>query len=285
MLEYNLDLREPSHSRLFTADEAVRLFPFYLTELGHFWAGPDYFTRRDGKAAALILYTRAGQGVLEWKGQSCTLSPGSAVIIYCDSFHAYSTAAADEWELRWAHLNGTGLSGYAPLLMERLTPVRPADEMRMDALFDHLEQTDPGRGVLARAKISQWLGEMLLEMLGALDGTRASGSRAEVAALADFIRGHLTEALGMEDFQRVANLSRYHLIRLFRQQMGVPPYRYLHQCRIQRAQELLRASDATIAEIGERVGYSDPVNFIRHFRALTGLTPAKYRKESIRWVE
>ena len=83
----------------------------------------------------------------------------------------------------------------------------------------------------------------------------------------------------------MANLSRYHLIRLFRQQMGVPPYRYLHQCRIQRAQELLRATDATIAEIGERVGYSDPVNFIRHFRALTGLTPAKYRKESIRWVE
>lgn len=96
MLEYNLDLRESSHSRLFTADEAARLFPFYLTELGHFWAGPDYFTRRDGKAAALILYTRAGQGVLEWKGQSCTLSPGSAVIIYCDSFHAYSTAAAGE---------------------------------------------------------------------------------------------------------------------------------------------------------------------------------------------
>ncbi len=93
--------------------------------------------------------------MLEWKGQSCTLSPGSAVIIYCDSFHAYSTAAAGEWELRWAHLDGSGLSGYAPLLMERLTPVRPADGMRMDALFDHLEQTDPGRGVLARAKISQ----------------------------------------------------------------------------------------------------------------------------------
>ena len=102
--------------------------------------------------------------MLEWKGQSCTLNPGSAVIIYCDSFHAYSTAAAGEWELRWAHLDGSGLSGYAPLLMERLMPVCPADGMRMDALFDHLEQTDPGRGVLARAKISQWLGEMLLEI-------------------------------------------------------------------------------------------------------------------------
>ena len=47
----------------------------------------------------------------------------------------------------------------------------------------------------------------LLEMLDSLDGTGASGGRAEVAALADFIRGHLTEALGMEDFQRVASLG------------------------------------------------------------------------------
>ena len=78
----------------------------------------------------------------------------------------------------------------------------------MDALFDHMEQTDPGRGVLARAKISQWLGEMLLEMLGSLDGTGASGGRAEVAALADFIRGHLTEPLDILHNSQKAGLPR-----------------------------------------------------------------------------
>ena len=66
--------------------------------------------------------------------------------------------------------------------------------------------------------------------------------------------------------------------------MGVPPYHYLHQCRIQRAQELLRTTSRTVAEIGAQVGYADPVNFIRHFRDILGVTPAKYRRESIRLI-
>ena len=63
--------------------------------------------------------------------------------------------------------------------------------------------------------------------------------------------------------------------------MGVPPYRYLHNCRANRAQQLLRATDLPVSEIGQQVGYTDPVNFIRHFRAITGTTPAKYRRESM----
>ena len=69
---------------------------------------------------------------------------------------------------------------------------------------------------------------------------------------------------------------------IFRQQMGVPPYRYLQQCRVHRAQELLRTTQQPVAEIAASVGLPDPVNFIRHFRSVTGTTPAKYRKETMR---
>ena len=84
----------------------------------------------------------------------------------------------------------------------------------------------------------------------------------------------------MEDFTREISHSRYHLIRVFTRQMGMPPYRYLHACRVADARRLLRATDRTVSEISFQVGYSDSVSFIRHFRAVTGTTPAKYRAES-----
>ena len=286
LLEYDLDLSAQSRSQVFTADEAARAFPLYMTEFGHFYANPGYYTRRDGKMAALLFYTREGQGVLNWKGQVCSLTPGTAVVIYCDSYHAYRTGDAGEWEFFWAHLDGPGLAGYAPMLMERLTPVKVLSPGRMEEEFFRLENLDPRRGVLARAETSQCLGAMLLEMLASL-GAEEPGDmpgRGEVNALAEYIRQHMAESIGMPEFERVANLSKYHLIRLFRQQMGVPPYHYLHQCRIQRAQELLRTTSRTVAEIGAQVGYADPVNFIRHFRDILGVTPAKYRRESIRLI-
>ena len=79
LLEYDLDLSAQSRSQVFTADEAARAFPLYMTEFGHFYANPGYYTRRDGKMAALLFYTREGQGVLNWKGQVCSLTPGTAV--------------------------------------------------------------------------------------------------------------------------------------------------------------------------------------------------------------
>ena len=60
MLEYDLDLSAQSRSQVFTADEAARAFPLYMTEFGHFYANPGYYTRRDGKMAALLFYTREG---------------------------------------------------------------------------------------------------------------------------------------------------------------------------------------------------------------------------------
>lgn len=282
MLEYNLDISPASHSHIYTLNSAARAFPFHISELGYFCAGSEYFTRRDEMQSMLLIYTVGGQGEMRWNDQSCTLLPGSAVLISCDALHEYRTTA-DSWEFHWAHLNGAGLDGYREPLFDHLTPVRLADPAALDKHFSALEALDKNGGILTLAEISHLVSSALLTMLRALSetGGESSARRAEVRRLADYIRQNLEKPLGMDDFTRVTNLSKYHLIHLFHQEMGLPPYRYLHHCRANRAQQLLRATDLSVSEIGRMVGYTDTVNFIRHFRAITGTTPAKYRRESI----
>ena len=86
MLEYKLDVSEKSHAHVFNVDENARLFSLYATEIGHYHANPGYFTRRDGKMSALLLYTCSGQGVMHWKKQVCSLTAGTAVIIIAIRF-------------------------------------------------------------------------------------------------------------------------------------------------------------------------------------------------------
>ena len=284
MLDYKLDLLPQSHTRVHTPDVTAKTFPYYVTELGYFLTGPEYYTRRDGKDAALLIYTASGCGEMTWKGQTATLWPGSAVVIHCDSYHEYRALPGEPWGFYWVHLSGTGLEGFQSTLLERLTPVYPAEPERLRTAFASLEALDLRADVLSLAEASQCLSGMLLALLraSAQENQPAPLRRDEVRLVSDYILAHFDEPLTTEDFVRVANLSKYHLIRLFRQQMGVPPYRYLQQCRVNRAQELLRTTSGSVNEIAAQVGIPDPVNFIRHFRSITGTTPARYRRESLR---
>lgn len=284
MLEYKLDVSEKSHAHVFNVDENARLFSLYATEIGHYHANPGYFTRRDGKMSALLLYTCSGQGVMHWKKQVCSLTAGTAVIIYCDTFQQYYTGDADEWEFFFVHFDGAGLKGYAPSLLDRLTPVRLRAVGEMEEAFRRLLALRAESDLLARAEVNCLLSGMLRSMLESLYRTDSEENRShrEVQLLTKYIHDHMSENIGMAEFEKITHYSKYYLIHLFRQQMGVPPYRYLHQCRIQRAQELLRSTNDSVSEIAAQVGYMDSVSLIRHFQSIVGATPAKYRKESMR---
>lgn len=71
--------------------------------------------------------------------------------------------------------------------------------------------------------------------------------------------------------------SRTVLADRFSQALGVSPMRYLTQWRLQKATELLRTTDATVASIAARVGYDAESAFSRAFKRHVGVAPADWR--------
>ncbi len=71
-----------------------------------------------------------------------------------------------------------------------------------------------------------------------------------------------------------------HYRALFRQTFGETPRTHLRSIKINKARDLLRETRMPIKDIATRVGYGDTVAFHRAFTALTGCTPARYRKSS-----
>jgi AraC-like DNA-binding protein len=74
-----------------------------------------------------------------------------------------------------------------------------------------------------------------------------------------------------------AHLSPAHFSREFRRAFGETPHQYLLTRRLERAAELLRNTDYSVAEICLAVGLSSVGSFTTSFGRAFGLTPTAYR--------
>ncbi|MHA7305120.1 GlxA family transcriptional regulator [Arthrobacter sp. TMN-49] len=80
------------------------------------------------------------------------------------------------------------------------------------------------------------------------------------------------------EFAKNACMSERTFVRRFMAETGTSPHQWVLNWRIDEASQLLEASDASIAEIADAVGYASPVSFRQRFRALKGVAPLEYRK-------
>ena len=93
----------------------------------------------------------------------------------------------------------------------------------------------------------------------------------------DLIDRDYGEALDVPALARAAFASPKHFIRSFRAAFGETPHQYLLRRRVERAKELLRATDASVTEISLEVGFRSLGSFSTAFRALAGEPPSRYR--------
>ena len=90
-----------------------------------------------------------------------------------------------------------------------------------------------------------------------------------------YLEDHYAENVSLEELANFVNVSPFHLLRVFRDVVGLPPHNYLTQVRVRRARQLLQAS-LRPAEVALAVGFNDQSHLTRHFKALVGVTPARY---------
>jgi AraC family transcriptional regulator len=95
----------------------------------------------------------------------------------------------------------------------------------------------------------------------------------------DYIQSHLHEHVDLDTLAAVANVSRFHFARLFRKSAGMSAMAYLEQSRMERAQELIRRGEQSLARVAWQVGYGDQSYFTRRFRRFYGVTPSAYGRE------
>lgn len=89
---------------------------------------------------------------------------------------------------------------------------------------------------------------------------------------------HYTETLDLETLAGVAGLSKFHFQRLFTATYGLSPAAYLSERRVERAQDLLRATNLTVTEVCHAVGFASLGSFSSRFREVVGESPSEFQR-------
>lgn len=91
----------------------------------------------------------------------------------------------------------------------------------------------------------------------------------------EFLSEDLSRKMTLEEVADAVGLSRYHFLRVFKREAGVPPHVFRTQRRLDIAQTLLRRG-MPLSQVALETGFTDQSHFTKRFKQFTGTTPKQY---------
>ena len=93
-----------------------------------------------------------------------------------------------------------------------------------------------------------------------------------------YIGIHSKEKLTLDDIAKECGVSKFHVCREFKKELGITPVEYVTFAKIRRAVTRLYYTDYTIAKISKSLSFYSPKYFTKIFRACFDVSPSEFRK-------
>jgi len=101
--------------------------------------------------------------------------------------------------------------------------------------------------------------------------------RWQVRRALEYLRETYTQEFSLERVSAAAQLSKYHLERVFKKATGLCLHNYVVMLRVERAKDILAGTSRPIADIALELGFADQSHFSNVFKQTTGLSPRSFR--------
>lgn len=111
------------------------------------------------------------------------------------------------------------------------------------------------------------------------DDSKVGSERKAIRQACRYIEEHFAEGVSLAQLAEHVSLSPYYLLRVFRAEVGLPPFAYLESVRIRQAQRLIEAG-RPLADVAVEVGFSSQSHLTHRFKRIIGVTPGQYAQQS-----
>jgi AraC family transcriptional regulator len=102
-------------------------------------------------------------------------------------------------------------------------------------------------------------------------------SQSQLDAVRDLVEARIEGSVTVEDLAALTGLSTFQFTRQFKRSVGLTPYQFVIDARLDRAREILMRG-TTIADTAAQTGFSHQEHLTRMFRRRFGVTPGQFRK-------
>jgi AraC-like DNA-binding protein len=93
----------------------------------------------------------------------------------------------------------------------------------------------------------------------------------------NYLRDNYNKNISLKEVAEASALSVPHLIKLFKKETGMSPFKYLNQYRVNKAIEFIKNKELTLDDIAYRVGYGDVRSLYKVFIDFTKKPPSYFR--------
>jgi AraC-like DNA-binding protein len=231
----------------------------------------------------VICFIEKGIQSFSHRGTKYITPPGGLIVLNPDEPHTGEPATRRGFEYRAIYPT----VGHMQQALAELTG-RPQDipffpQVRFDDpeltgwLHDlHLALTSDASPLERESRFLWALTQLISRYADVRPFERALGREpGAVRQACDYIDAHYAQGVTLTELAAHVGLSAYYFLRVFRQEIAIPPHAYLESVRIRQAQHRLSLG-LPPAQVAYEVGFSDQSHFTHRFKRFIGVTPGQY---------
>lgn len=240
-----------------------------------------------------IIVLHAGRFSYGIEGRSYPLQPDDIVLVPQGCIHRPEVAPGAPYERTVLYISPEFLraAGTAECSLDQCFEraktrfsfvVRPkgsrgALQTLLAALERAVKEGGYGQEILSRALLMQFLVELTRGMLDHdLQDATPAACDEKIAAILQYLAEHLTEPLSIDDLASAFYISKYHMMRRFREQTGCTIHAYLVSKRLMLAREKILGG-APVLDACYESGFGDYSTFSRAYHRQFGQKPSEAR--------
>lgn len=250
-----------------------------LVSCGHIFAKEGrQISRPNGREDWLLFYVAKGQEAFSLGSQE--IAGTGSFILFRPFERQEHVCVSDSAEFYYAHFTVSGDSCISSLKTSLIYKTAPS--ATVCALFEDMIQEvqfkKTNYDTVCICKLLEILARLERKVLDA--GKPHKEHFDKIAQSVTLLHKEYMAGHDLEYYAALCCMSKYHYLRVFKSVIGLSPIEYRNRLRIDHAKELLEDTGLSIAQIGERTGFSSPSSFCDAFKKQVGMSPAAFRKSS-----
>ncbi len=241
------------------------------------------FTKHWHEELAVGIILSGAEG-LDYRGEKITVPQGHIVAINPAELHTGFAACEQGWNYRMFYfdtqmitnaLNDNELLGLGSQTIGQLVINDPL-------LFQHLLDLHLALEGQALKLSQQSLLQISMEMLFSRHGTLKAGEKnlpegGPLLLVRDYLHDNWRNNTSLEELESICGLTKFKLIRSFKQTFGMTPHQYFIHVKFHGAKKLI-ATGASLIDAALESGFADQSHMHRNFKKAFGTTPGSYRR-------
>lgn len=249
--------------------------PLNIMVIGKTICDKDYSVCRKNSHIMALEYMVKGSEVLKINGKEYRPEKNDAILLTKHSNHEYYLEKNEPMEKEWIVFDGELVENFIKIYV-------PQNEYcfhncNFSHYFEEINRIKKNYGD-NYDKLTDNLSVVIHKMFIHIKNSLSGNNYNLAQKIQRYLDANIENKIDMEELCKKFNYSKNQIIRVFKKEYNITPYKYLVERKIDIAKLYLSNTQYSVNDISKLLAFSDQNYFSSEFRRLTSMSPSEYRK-------